>query len=96
MILLALKTEKKKNGTNNTGKVEFLFVSKTFTRLFPKIKYTRYLKYSEKENLNTDCNEFMYKVVWLILLAPRHKGRSACADAPSLRKARGDHRRHFS
>ena len=43
-------------------------MSKTFTQLFPKIRYTRYLKYSEKENLYTDCHEFMYKVVWLILL----------------------------
>ena len=51
--------------------------------------YTRYLKYSEKENLYRGCNEFMYKVVWLILLPPRHKGRS-------LRKTRGDRRHHFS
>ena len=57
-------------------------VSKTFTQLFPKIRYTRYLKYSEKENLYTDCHEFMYSVVWLILLAPRRKGRSPCTDVP--------------
>ena len=87
MILLALKTVRKKNGTKNTGKLEFLFcVPKTFAQLFPQIKYNRFLKYSEKENLYIDCNEFMYKVVWLILLAPRRKGRSPCTDAPTLRK----------
>ena len=87
MILLAMK-----NGTKRVS----LSVSKTFTQLFPKIKYTRYLKYSEKENLYTDCHEFMYSVVWLILLTPRRKGRGPCTDAPPLRKTRGDRRRFFS
>jgi len=44
MILLALKRAREKNGTNS------LSVSKTFTQLFQKIKYTRYLTYSEKEH----------------------------------------------
>ena len=77
MILLVMK-----NGTKRVS----LSVSKTFTQLFPKIKYTRYLKYSEKENLYTDCHEFMYSVVWLILLTPRRKRRSLCTDAPPLGK----------
>ena len=97
MILLALKTVGKKNGTNNTGKLEFLCLCpKRLLNYLQKKTYTRYLKYSEKENLYTVCHEFMYNVVWLILLAPRRKGRSLCTDTPPLRKTRGGRRRHFS
>ena len=52
MILLALKTVRKKKTVQITREIRVsLSVSKTFTQLFPKITYTRYLKYSEKENL---------------------------------------------